>query len=785
MTSLRLIIISFIALFLSIQVQANTLTSLLQQGQESLASGHYREAENQLQQAESLAHEAQDNRNITLIKALQGYMALQRQDVVQAEQLLSTALEQAQKNTWLDLVTRIELYVGQFYDREQDRTQAQSYFLDAKKHAEQIHDQTLVVSSLYQLAKLAIENSDAKLAWTQLQQAKTLLTALPINPVSSQLWLNVGYQTLQLHLLAPNSDYLGSAFDSLDKALTQSKQFKLHRTQASALKHLATMYKQQQRPQEAVKLLLEGISIAQKDEANDVLIDLEWQLGQLYQAGHNQSEAIAAYRRAVKHIESIRLDIPVSYEKGRSSFRDTFAPIYLALADLLLQQSVTANPQQQQILLAEAQNSIELMKKSELEDYFQSRCDISATPINLKKTDSHAAAIYPISLADRVELIVYTADGLRRFSSPVPAKELEQQARLFSSNLRNYIDFQQSKIQAQLLYQWLISPIQTLLKQQQIDTLIYIPDGALRLVPLAALYDGKKFLLEDYAIVTSPGMSLIEAEATTYQKQEILLAGMSIPGAVVNDLPESLLGNLVEAIPTKTEEKRGLTRDLKRWIGRGQKRELTGAEKDQKTRELRELLKKPMVVEKLQQLLALPGVDSEIKQLANQNDMPYLLNENFSLASFTEALTAQSHKVLHIASHGFFGSTAEDSFIMTHDRILNLNQLESLLNSDYFKLHPIDLITLSACQTAEGDDRSPLGISGVAIKSKVHSALGSLWPVSDEATAQLMTHFYQALKKPNQTKAKALREAELSLLAKKEFTNPSFWSPFILVGNWL
>jgi CHAT domain-containing protein len=245
-----------------------------------------------------------------------------------------------------------------------------------------------------------------------------------------------------------------------------------------------------------------------------------------------------------------------------------------------------------------------------------------------------------------------------------------------------------------------------------------------------------------------------------------------------------LLADLVSAAPAK-DTNRSLTRDIKRSINPISKRELTMAQQKEKTRELRDLLKKPVVIENLQHLLALPGVDTEIKQLAEQNHTSYLLNESFSLQGFIQLLEEQPHDTLHIASHGFFGSTAEESFIMTHDKILNLNQLEALLSADYFKLHPIDLLTLSACQTAEGDDRSPLGISGVAIKAKVHSALGSLWPVADEATAQLMTSFYQSLHKPQQTKAKALQQAMLGILAQKNFANPSFWSPFILIGNWM
>jgi CHAT domain-containing protein len=779
MTSLRIFLIGVIFLFNN-QLQAETLNSLLEQGQQNLSLGHFYEANKQLQQLEAQSIQAQDDYTATLAKGLQGYIALQRQDNTTAEQLLTTALTQAQAKSWPDLIVRFTVYLGELSERQQNLTQAQHYFSLAQTQADKVADKSFLISSLINQAKLSISTNKPEIAWQQLQQAKTLLDQLTVSQTSSQLWLSLGYQTGQLYELNKKNDCLAQAFYDLDKALVQAKQFSQLRTQATSLKYLAMLYKQQQRPNEAIKLLLESMQIAQKDNAEDILLDLDWQLAQLYKTQHQPQEAISAYRQALKHLENIRLDIPVSYQKGRSSFKDTFAPLYLGLADLLLQQAPLANPQQQQVLLKEAQDTIELMKKSELEDYFQSRCEITATPINLKQTDPHAAAIYPISLPDRLELIVYTAEGLHQFTQPIKAYELEQLARLFSSNLRQYVAFEQSTKQAQLLYQWLISPIRPLLEQQKIDTLVYIPDGALRLVPLAALYDGKKFLIEDYAVVISPGMSLITANVDSHAEKTLLLAGMSIPGDVINDLPDSLLMSATANI-TKTE-KRSLTRDLKSIIGK--QRELTAAETEQRTRELREVLRKPGMIEKLRESLSLPGVDVEVKQLAQQQNVPYLLNESFSLANLSETLIEQPHKVVHIASHGFFGTTAEESFIMTYDKILTIDKLESLLSSDFFKLHPIDLITLSACQTAEGDDRSPLGISGIAIKAKVHSALGSLWSVADEATSQLMSTFYQGLETSNLSKAKALQQAELHLLKQKQFDNPSFWSPFILVGNW-
>lgn len=122
---------------------------------------------------------------------------------------------------------------------------------------------------------------------------------------------------------------------------------------------------------------------------------------------------------------------------------------------------------------------------------------------------------------------------------------------------------------------------------------------------------------------------------------------------------------------------------------------------------------------------------------------------------------------------------------MTYDQLVTVDQLENLLMSEEFGDTPIELLTLSACQTAEGDDRAPLGLSGVALKAKVRSVLGSLWSVSDEATVQLMENFYMRLNSPNLSKAQALQQAQIVLLKDRKRSHPYYWSPFILIGNWL
>jgi CHAT domain-containing protein len=113
-----------------------------------------------------------------------------------------------------------------------------------------------------------------------------------------------------------------------------------------------------------------------------------------------------------------------------------------------------------------------------------------------------------------------------------------------------------------------------------------------------------------------------------------------------------------------------------------------------------------------------------------------------------------------------------------------MNQLEELMQAQAEET-PIELLTLNACQTAEGDDRAPLDLGGVALKAGVRSALGSLWMVSDQAAQTLIPAFYQPLQQPGPTKASALQQAQLCVLKQPDLAHPFFWVPFILMGNWL
>ena len=115
-----------------------------------------------------------------------------------------------------------------------------------------------------------------------------------------------------------------------------------------------------------------------------------------------------------------------------------------------------------------------------------------------------------------------------------------------------------------------------------------------------------------------------------------------------------------------------------------------------------------------------------------------------------------------------------------------MEELAQLLQtSELSRDREIELLVLSACETAAGDDRAILGLAGIATRSGARSTLATLWPVFDDSTASLMGEFYQQIEQVSISKAKALQQAQIALLSSGDYAHPYYWSPFVLVGNWL
>lgn len=183
--------------------------------------------------------------------------------------------------------------------------------------------------------------------------------------------------------------------------------------------------------------------------------------------------------------------------------------------------------------------------------------------------------------------------------------------------------------------------------------------------------------------------------------------------------------------------------------------------------------------------VALPGVATEIQSIAKTVTHAKLLNQEFTKQALAERIRNDQADLVHLATHGQFSSHLEDTFLLTWDSQMNLQDLSDLLKSrGGGNSKPVELMVLSACDTAAGDERAVLGLAGLAVKSGARSTMATLWPVKDQAAAQLMTQFYKHLSQPGITKAEALRQAQLQLIRETDFKEPFFWSGFVLVGNW-
>jgi CHAT domain-containing protein len=162
-----------------------------------------------------------------------------------------------------------------------------------------------------------------------------------------------------------------------------------------------------------------------------------------------------------------------------------------------------------------------------------------------------------------------------------------------------------------------------------------------------------------------------------------------------------------------------------------------------------------------------------------------MVDREFLVAKFEEALKQQRFTILHVASHGEFSSEPGKTFILTFDDKLTMDRLDQYIGLFKFRDEPLELLTLSACDTAEGDDRAALGLAGVAIKAGARSAVATLWEINDVAAAGLVADFYRGLQDSSISRATAMQRAQMKMLSDPRYEHPGFWAPFLLINNWL
>lgn len=528
----------------------------------------------------------------------------------------------------------------------------------------------------------------------------------------------LGYQRLIPQLPPERAPLLLRTAGVLQEAVSLAERQGDTRTLSYGLGYLGRLYETEFRMEEALQLTRRALFAAQSVDAPESLYRWQWQLGRQLAATGQLDAAIASYRRATATLEPIRTEVAQASSNEAGIGQETVKPLYFELADLLLQHaSLAGDATAVEADLFAARDAIEAYKTAELRDYFKDDC-VDAARSKATRFDHlspDTAVIYPIMFPTRLELLLSLPSGLKRISVPIPADRLTEEIRAFrrlveKRTTREYLPH------AQQLYEWLVRPIEADLSSHRLTTLVFVPDSALRTIPLAALHDGNAFLISKFAVAMTPGITLTDP--------------------------------------------RPLKRDTLRFLAAG-------------------------LTTSVQGFPPLPYVAEEVASIEHWYASDRLLNQSFQTLRLEEELRDGRYGILHIATHGKFSTEANDSYLLTFDGKLTMPRLDQLIGLFRFRQEPLELLTLSACQTGVGDDRAALGLAGVALKAGARSALATLWFINDEASARLISEFYRQLREPSLSKAAALQRAQLRLLRDRVYEHPAYWSPFLLLNNWL
>ncbi len=508
------------------------------------------------------------------------------------------------------------------------------------------------------------------------------------------------------------------------RALQQAEDLADKRAESFALGTLGSVYEQTKQWSIAQNLTQQALNIAQTINASDIAYRWHWQLGRLLKQQKEIEGAIASYDTAIGELQTLRSDLVVVNRDVQFSFKESVEPVYRESVELLLQFQQT-HPSEP--ILDKARQRIEALQLAELDDFFREAC-INAKTVLLDtvvdKDNPTAAIVYPIILPSQLQVIVkIPKQPLRSYTVNKSQHEVEGTIKQLREYLLEPDRTEEVQALSQEVYGWLIKEIESDLKDSGVKTLVFVLDGILRNVPMAILYDGQQYLVEKYAVALSLGLQLLALKPLTQTKLNVLAAGLVQP-------PKGFQ----------------------------------------------------------QQFPPLPEIKAEFDSISQAiASTTQLLDRDFNSKNLESKVNSVPFNVLHLATHGQFSSNVENTFILADDGPINVTQFDSLLRRrDQTRSEALEMLVLSACQTATGDNRATLGLAGASVKAGARSTLASLWHISDKSTAILIGEFYRELVKTKVTKAEALRRAQVKLLKDyPNYSRPGYWAPYVLVGNWL
>jgi CHAT domain-containing protein len=680
------------------------LGSQINQAQALQSLGFYRRSKQQLEEInQSLAAMPDSIIKIAALREL-GVTLQVIGDLTESRAILFESLAIAERLGATTEKSATLISLGQTARDWGDRPAALTLFEQAEQSAINPSEQ---LQARLSLLNLYIEEAQGNKLKTLIPQIYQQLTELSISRTSVYAAVNLA---ANLTPLPPKERVLSPQELSglLSNAVRSAKDLQDPQAEAYALTQWGQLYAKNKQWAEAYQLTQKSLTLARTLQADDIASQAAWQLGRILKQQGKTQDAIAAYTEAVTSLRSLRSDIATINPDIQFSFRESVEPVYRELVALLLSDHPNS------ATLNQARELIESLQVAELDNFFREAC-LDAQPQQIDQVDPQAAIVYPIILPDRLAVIWSIAGQLHYYTTPIAAPEVNRTLRQYLAAIHPAADNTERLRLSQTLYDWLIRPAEADRQLANTQTMVFVLDGLMRSVPIAALHDGKQYLIEKYAVTLSPGLQLITAKTLSQQGDRAVVAGIS-------------------------EARHGFS--------------------------------------------AIPAVASEVKDIGQRVTSSTLLNQEFTSNALEQRVKNSKAEIVHLATHGQFSSQVENTFLLTWEGRMGVQELASLLKSRENK-QAIELLVLSACETASGDERAVLGLAGLAVKSGARSTLATLWSVRDTATALLMNQFYDYLGEPGISKAEALRKAQMALIANPDYDQPFFWSPFVLVGNWL
>ncbi len=722
--------------------QSGVVRSLINQAQAWRTQGFYPRAVKTLEEVSQTLKSQPDSLEKTVGLRSLGDALLVLGDLKKSRQALEESLIIAQ-----NLQSRADIgaslfSLGNNAHKQHDKANAIAYYQQTV--AASPSPLTKVQAQLNHLS-LLIEDKQWAQVQTLLPLIESQLDQLPLSRASIYAQVNFSQSLAKVKsgLLQASSQKYYAGFSTKDsavllaKAIQQSESLGDKRAEAYALKSLGGLYEETRQWTEAQELTRKGLALAQSSNAPEITYTLEWQLGRLLWAQKDINGAIAAYDAAVNTLQSLRRDLVVNKDivnqDVQFNFRDSVEPVYRQSVELLLKSP--AGKSSDEKILEKARERIEALQLAELDDFFREAC-LQGQRIALDEVvdqdKSTAAILYPIILPDELQVIVkIPKQRLQNYTTKISQTEVEKLVIDLRKNLVSPTATKTIQSQSQEVYKWLLKPIESQLQTSGVDTLVFVLDGPLRNLTLVFVLDGP--------LRNLPMAALYDGKQYLVEKYAIALS----VGLQLLD-PKPLIKQQIRALTA------GLTQP-------------------------------PPGFPKFAPLL---GIKSEFDGITKAGvATTSLLDGDFKKENLESEIAAASFNIVHLATHGQFSSRLEDTFILDFDGQINVKDFDTLFRSQGKNI--VELLVLSACQTATGDNRATLGLAGAAVRAGARSTIASLWQIDDKSTAMFVSAFYRELKSGKITKAEAVHQAQLELLRHPNYRAPSFWSAYVLIGNWL